>query len=105
MQGIMVYFCTTNFISIAISFLVNNDTVKRILKIPILTPNQLREIKESQKKGKNFFSDFQESLTNQKMINEVREREGLRQKQFMQAGTRVPQKTFKTNPKDEFKNN
>lgn len=99
----MVYFCTTNFISLLVSFLVNNDSVKRVLKIPILSPHQLREIKESQKKGKNFFAEFQESIQNQKIINEVKERERLREKQFLQAGTRVPQKTFKMNPKEAKK--
>ena len=49
-------------------------------------------------------TDFQDSIKNQKIINEVKERERLRERQFMQAGTRVPQKTFKTNPKDEFNN-
>jgi hypothetical protein len=100
----MVYFCTTNLISLIISYAVNNDSIKRALKIPILSPNQLREIKESQKKSKNFLTEFQESIKNQKIINEVKERERLRERQFMQAGTRVPQKTFKTNPKDESKN-
>ena len=100
----MVYFCTTNLISLIISYIVNNDSIKRALKIPILTPNQLKEIKETQKKSKNFLTDFQDSIKNQKIINEVKERERLRERQFMQAGTRVPQKTFKTNPKDEFNN-
>lgn len=98
----MIYFCTTNLISLIISYIVNNDSIKRKLGIPVLTPNQLREIKKSQKNSKNFFSEFQETIKNQKIINEVQEREKFRERQFMQAGTRVPQKTFKSNPKDEL---
>lgn len=97
--GIMVYFFTTNLISLFLSLIMSGPKVKKALNIPVLTPNEEHEIKTSSKKGKNFLSDFQESLRNQKIINEVKERESLRIRQFEKAGTQVPQKTFKNNPK------
>jgi hypothetical protein len=96
----MVYFCTTNMISLLMSFVLNVDTIKRALNIPVLSEHEKREIKESSKKEKNFISGFKESIQNQRIINEVKEREQLRARQFEQAGTRVPQKTFKNNPKE-----
>lgn len=95
----MVYFFTTNLISLFLSLIMSGPKVKKALNIPVLTPNEEHEIKTSSKKGKNFLSDFQESLRNQKIINEVKERESLRIRQFEKAGTQVPQKTFKNNPK------
>jgi len=97
--GIMVYFVTTNSISLSLSFIMSADPVKKALKIPILSPNEQREIKTNAKKEKNFISGFRESIQNQKIISEVKEREALRQRQFEKAGTQVPQKTFKNNPK------
>ncbi len=95
----MVYFVTTNFISLGLSFLMAANPVKKMLNIPIMSENEMREVKMAAKKEKNFLSGFKESITNQRIISEVRERESLRQKQFERAGTQVPQKTYKTNPK------
>lgn len=95
----MVYFLTTNVISLLLSFVMAADPVKRALNIPIMSPNEQREIKQAAKKEKNFISGFKESLQNQKIISEVKERESLRQRQFERAGTQVPQKTYKNNPK------
>nr|AWV66674.1 phosphoinositide 3-kinase regulatory subunit 4 [Brachionus koreanus] len=103
-SGVMSYVCTTNFISLALSVILNVNAVKKILKIPILTEMDKLKIKESQKKTKNFISGFKESIQNQRIIAEVKERESLREKQFSQAGTKVPVKTFKTNPKETKKN-
>lgn len=97
--GIMVYFVTTNAISLGVSFIMNVNAVKKVFKIPIMSPNEMREVKEAGKKEKNFLSGFRESIQNQKIISEVKEREALRQRQFERAGTQVPVKTFKTNPK------
>lgn len=103
-SGVMSYVCTTNFISLGLSVLLNVNAVKKLLKIPILTEMDKLKIKESQKNTKNFISGFKESIQNQKIIAEVKERETLREKQFAQAGTKVPVKTFKTNPKEAQKN-
>jgi hypothetical protein len=100
----MVYFCTTNVISLIISYLVNNDGVKKVLGIPILTPHQLREIKESQKNTKGMFDAFKDWKTNSKALAEINNREDFRRKQFERAGTGLPPKTFKTNPKDDLAN-
>ena len=98
----MVYFCTTNVISLIISFLVNNDRIKKALGIPILTPHQLREIKESQKNEKGMMKSFTDWQINSKALAEINNREDFRKKQFQRAGTGLPQKTFKTNPKEEL---
>jgi hypothetical protein len=84
--------------SLVTSLILSNQGVKKFFKIPILTAYEEQQIKETQKKRKNVISGFRESLQNQKIINEVKERENLREKQFAQAGTKVPIKTFKTNP-------
>jgi hypothetical protein len=84
--------------SLATSFVMSNKAVKKFFKIPILSAFEEQQITESQKKQKNLLSGFKESMQNQKIINEVKERENLREKQFAQAGTKVPIKTFKTNP-------
>jgi hypothetical protein len=97
----MVYICTTNFISLLMSFVMNANSVKKMLNIPVLSEHEQRELKESTKNQKNLIDGFKESWQNQKIMSEVREREQLRAKQFDQAGTRVPQKTFKTNPKSK----
>ena len=97
----MVYFCTTNFISLVTSLLLNLNSVKKALKIPILSAHEQKELEMSSKKQKNFIDGFKESIQNQRIISEVREREQLRTKQFNQAGTNVPQKTFKHNPKEK----
>lgn len=97
----MVYFVTTNAISLGVSFVMNVNAVKKAFKIPIMSANEMREVKEAGKKEKNFFSGFKESIQNQKIISEVKEREALRQRQFERAGTQVPVKTFKTNPKNK----
>lgn len=97
--GIMVYFVTTNAISLGLSFVMNSNSVKKALNIPIMSEHEKREIKASAKKEKNFISGFKESIQNQRIISEVKEREALRQRQFEKAGTQVPMKTFKNNPK------
>lgn len=97
--GIMVYFVTTNFISLILSFIMAVDPVKRALNIPIMSEYEKNEIKMAGKKEKNFLSGFMESIQNQKIIGEVKERESLRQRQFDRAGTQVPQKTYKYPPK------
>jgi len=79
---------------------MNINTVKKAFNIPIMSPNEMREMKEAGKKEKNFLTGFKESIQNQKIISEVKEREALRQRQFERAGTQVPMKTFKTNPKE-----
>lgn len=95
----MAYVCTTNAISLFLSIILNIHSVKRFVGIPIMTEMDKLKLKESQKNSKNFISGFKESIQNQRIIAEVKEREQLREKQFAQAGTRVPVKTFKTNPK------
>lgn len=99
----MAYVCTTNFISLTLSVMLNLNAVKKVLKIPILTEMDKLKIKESQKKTKNFIAGFKESIQNQRIISEVKERESLREKQFAQAGAKVPVKTFRTNPKEKQK--
>ncbi len=94
----MVYFCTTNAFSLMMSILTSLDSVKRAFKIPILSANELREIKESSKKKGNFLDGFKESISNQKIIQEVNTREELRDRKFREAGLKVPERTFKTKP-------
>ena len=93
----MVYVCTTNTFSLITSFVFNNDKVKKILKIPILSENEKREMRQT-KVNFNFVKDLRKGLKDQQIIRQIQEREELREKQFAKAGTKVPQQTFKTRP-------
>lgn len=91
----MVYVCTTNMVSLSLSFVMGRESVKRFLKIPIMTESEKQEARTNQKKQKNFIVGLKESISNQRLIAEVKDREQLREKQFSRAGTTVPMKTYK----------
>ena len=82
------------------SVIFNIERVKKFFKIPILTPHEEREIRESAKSQKNFLVGINEAWKERQLVNEVQERENIREKMFLQAGTHVPQRTYKKSPKD-----
>ncbi len=94
----MAYVVTSNLISLSTSILINRKAVKKFLNIPVLSEYEELKIKETQKKQKDFFAGLKESMKNQRMLAELKEREQIREKQFKQAGTSVPTRTFKENP-------
>ena len=99
----MVYVCTTNLISLTLATIFSFKNVKKMLGIPIMTKTEELEAKLEQKKKKGLVAGFKESLKNQSLINEVKERDALREKQFNKAASQLPVKTFKSNPKQQPK--
>ena len=68
-----------------------------------MTKTEELEAKLEQKKKKGLVAGFKESLKNQSLMNEVKERDALREKQFNKAASQLPVKTFKSNPKQQPK--
>jgi hypothetical protein len=99
-KGVMVYVCTTNLISLTLALTLSFKSVKKVLNIPILSKTEEFQMKLDQKKKKGLISGFKESMKNQSLISEVKERDALREKQFNKAGTQLPVKTYKSNPKN-----
>lgn len=91
--------CVSNFISLLYSILFSIKSVKRVLKIPILSEYDLLQLKESQKKQQDFLKGFRDKYQNMKVVQELKERDQLRERVYKQASTKVPERTFKTNPK------
>ena len=92
-----LYLCATNATSLLLSVILSQTAVKKFFKIPIPTPAELEEMKQGKKKQKDFFSGLKESIKNQRLMAEVKEREKLREKQFQNAANRVQVKTLKKN--------
>lgn len=97
----MVYLCTSNVISLMVSLMLDIKPVKRFFKIPILTPFEEQEIKVANQKRQNFAKEFYNSIKNQKLMAEIKERENLIEKKYTKAGSSVPIKTYKIKPKDD----
>jgi hypothetical protein len=70
-----------------------------MLKIPILSEYDMLKLKEGQKKQQDFLKGFWDKYQNMKVVNEVKERERLQEKLYKQASTKVPERTFRENPK------
>ena len=97
----MVYVCTTNMVSLTVAYVLSFNKMKKILGIPVISEVEALQIKEATKKksSTDFISQWKDSRQNQKIVSEVTERDALREKEFKNAGTRPPIRTFKTNPK------
>ena len=65
-----------------------------------MTENEEREMRIAGKSEKNFINGFMESVSNLKITREINEREKLKHKQFEQAGKQLPERTYKTKPKN-----
>ena len=81
-----------------VSVILSQTAVKKLCKIPIPTPAELEGMNQNKKKQKDFFTGLKDSIKNQRLMAEVKDREKLRDKQFQNAANRVQVKTFKTNP-------
>lgn len=99
LKGVSFYICISNFISLLYSVFFSFKPVKRACGIPVLSEYDMLKIKESQKKQQDFFKGFMDKYQNMKVVQEVKERERIRERMYQQASTKVPERTFKTNPK------
>ena len=63
------------------------------------------KIKSHKKKQQDFMTGFMDKWQNMKVVNEHKEREKLRERQFKEAMTKAPEKTYSYNPKKDSRKN
>uniref|UniRef100_A0A0A9X4G0 Mitochondrial inner membrane protein OXA1L n=1 Tax=Lygus hesperus TaxID=30085 RepID=A0A0A9X4G0_LYGHE len=94
-SGVLVYWCSTNFISLFQVAILRIPTVRDYFKID-------RIIKFDKKalpiKEKGFIGGMKESWTNMKITRELEERERLDNANFLRAGRGAIKKTYKFDP-------
>lgn len=95
----MAYVATSNLVSLSTQYLVNTKKMKKLLGIPELSEFDELRIKETQKKQKDQLAKIYKSYKDSRMLVELKEREKLMERQFKQAGTTAPPKTYKENPR------
>lgn len=93
--AILVYWCSTNFISLAQVGLLKIPTVRDYFKIPQLVTHNPENLPI---KKKGFVAGAKESWTNMKITRELAERQRIDEMIFTRAGKGPVQKTFKYDP-------
>lgn len=93
--AILVYWCSTNFISLAQVGLLKIPAVRDYFKIPPLLKHKPENL-PIQKKG--FVDGAKDSWTNMKISRELAERQRIDEMIFTKAGKGPLQKTFKYDP-------
>ena len=76
----MVYVCTTNLVYLAISNILSYDNVKTKLGIPILSASELLQLKISSKQQKSFMEGFLSQFENEKIADEIKKRDELKER-------------------------
>ena len=93
-SAILLYWCTSNFISLAQVFILNHPVIRSRLKIPELKRPDPKEVGIAKKKR-----SLTESWEEFKLSNQVEDRSRILSEQaFAQAATGPLRKTFKTDP-------
>lgn len=73
--------------------------VKKLFKIPVLSEYEVLKNKEHRKKQQDFITGFKDKWQNMKVVNEHKEREKLRERQFKESMNKAPERTYSSNPK------
>lgn len=93
--AILVYWCSSNFISLAQVGFLKVPRVREYFKIPPLTKHNPENLPI---KKKGFVDGAKESWTNMKISKELAERQRVDEMIFTRAGKGPLQKTYKYNP-------
>ncbi|PSN37370.1 Mitochondrial inner membrane protein OXA1L [Blattella germanica] len=101
LPAILVYWCSTNFISLMQVGFLRIPTVRDFFKIEKIVNHNPDSLPV---KPKGFVEGIQESWTNMKITKELEERQRFDELQFQRAGKGPIQKTYKYDPTRPKKN-
>lgn len=97
-SALLLYWLTSNAISLGQVFLFNQPKIRTFLKIPPMKRWAKEELPQTQSKG--FIDGFKEQMQTMKSTNDMIARARLTSAQnFERAGVGAPKKTFKEKPK------
>lgn len=92
--AVLLYWCTSNFISFGQVMTLKHPTVREFFKIPPIKKWDPSELPPKKSVG----ASFMESIDNSRLTSRLNERRRLQQTEFQKAGIGPLQKTYKTDP-------